>query len=359
MKKKKLPKYEIVLEGEKLGVSFVSVVQNPAIEINWQTFSSQETDFSFASVSNEKRMLAGPLIVPDLMIYRKGEDGKEYEVYFSKQTIELAIKKFAKSLNGLNVNEEHSETSVPGFIVESWLVSGESDKSKTMGFSLPEGSWFAIIHIEDEGYWNEMVKTNKVRGFSVEGLMSMQQKQTLSMEKFAKIDTVDGVLIYTKSESEMMSVGEEVFTMNGETEEVVADGEYMLSTGMTMVVVEGKIFEIKEKVEEEEMAEVAPIEVATEPVQVDIEAIRTEFNAALIDLATRLSAVEATLAEEKDKNAEMNDKVEKMSKFQSESPKKTVNSMPAKKEVTLSTDKVASTNSKLSAVEAIAAYRGN
>jgi len=376
MKKKKLPKYEIVLDGENLGVSFVSVVQNPAIEINWQAFSTSETlvdnldlqtedpdtqweseMIGFASISNEQRMLAGPLLVPDLMIYRKDEGGKEYEVYFSKETIQLAVKKFFKSLNNLNINEEHSEKKVPGYIVESWIVSAESDKSKTFGFNLPEGTWFGVIHIEDEQYWNDMVKTKQVRGFSVEGLMSMQQKSTKEMEQFAKAETVDGVEVYTKTEGETIAVGDEVYVMIDGAEMLAPDGDHTLTTGETLVVVSGKVVEIKKAQDEEMAEEVAPVEAAEviqEPVQINLDEIRTEFNAALTDLATRLAAVEAQLSEAKAKNAEMEEKVEKMSKFQSETPKEVVS---VKKEVTLSTSKP-STNSKLAALEAAAAFRG-
>lgn len=374
MKKKKKPLYEIKLDGPDQGVRFVSVVRDPAIEINWHAFSTQ-TSLEFAQISEEKRMLAGPMLVPDLKIYRRNEDGIEYEVFFSKETIELAAKKFFKSLSNLNINEEHGDTKVPGYIVESWFVDSESDKSKKYGFSLPEGTWFGVIHIEDQDYWDTMIKGGKVRGFSVEGLMGLQQKQTHNMEKFAKIDTVDGVEVYTKSESPMLTVGEEVYVMVDEVEAPAPDGEHELVSGMILVVADGKIVEIKEKVvveatEEvsettelvEEMAEVVEEtpevveEVMAEPiveVQVtpeDLETLRTEMNAVIADMATRISALEAALAQANEVSEEMSSKVEKLSKFNAGLPEEVA---PKKVELTTNTK----TSGRLASLEAIASFR--
>ena len=370
MKKKKTPLYEIKLDGPDQGVQFVSVVKDPAIEINWHAFSTQ-TSLEFAQISEEKRMLAGPMLIPDLKIYRRDADGNEYDVFFSKETIELAAKKFFKSLNNLNINEEHGDTKVPGYIVESWFVDSESDKSKKYGFSLPEGTWFGVIHIEDQDYWDTMIKGGKVRGFSVEGLMGLQQKQTHNMEKFAMIETVDGIEVYTKSDSPMLTVGDEVYVEVEGVESPAPDGEHELVSGMILVVEAGKIVEIKEKVAVEdvsvdeateiveEMAEVAPEvveEVMAEPmveVQVtseDLEALRSEMNATIADMATRISALEAALAEAKSVSEEMSAKVEKMSKFNSGLPEETT-----PKVVELSTN--TKTSSRLASLEAVASFR--
>lgn len=421
MEKKKLPIYEIRLDGEELGVSFVSVVKDPAIEINWHAFSSQEMvvdnvalvvepqageskeDFigrcmsietdkyendqafaiciskwdnkkfslGFAKVSEEKRMLAGPLMIPDLKIYRKDETGAEYEVFFSKETIELAIKKFSKGLNGLNINEEHTDLKVPGYVVESWIVADGEDKSKTMGFNLPAGTWFGVIHIEDQAYWDEMVKTKQVRGFSVEGLMSLQKKRDNAMEKFTKATLVGGVEVYTKTETDF-AVGDELFVMVDGAEAPAPDGEHQIDGGATLVVMDGKIVEIKAA---EEMTEAAPteetteVEMTTEEVEVEaavdpspgvtvdddseVQKLREEMVAVIADLSNRLAAVEAKLAEAEAANAKMSEEVQKMSKFTSEAPTKP----KTEKKVTLFTKEIKNSD-KLAAFEAVRNARG-
>ena len=71
-------------------------------------------------------------------------------------------------------------------MVESWLVTGPSDKAYELGYTkqqVPIGSWMAGYQVLDtkEGdmIWNDFIKTGKVKGFSVEGEF---------MLKFSRID---------------------------------------------------------------------------------------------------------------------------------------------------------------------------
>lgn len=350
-RKRKLPLYEVKLSDPKNSVSFISVVKNPAIDVNWMAFSKTQK-LDFATVSEEKRMLAGPFMIPDIKIYREDDEGP-YEVYFSKDTIELASKKFFKSLNNLNVNEEHTDKRVPGYIVESWIITdSEKDKSSTLGFSLPVGTWFGIIHVEDETYWTEMIKTNKVKGFSVEGLMTQIKKQ--NMKKFEKVVTVDEVTFYTKGDTPF-AVGAEVFTEVDGEEVAVADGTYTLEDESTLVVTDGIIVELTAKVEvvEEEMEEI--VEPVIEDTTVDaIEELKARFEAieaTLVDIATRVDALEAAKVEVE----EIKEELSAVKKFNSNLPgtKKIV------KKVELSTEKdnKFTKSDGFKAFEAIHAYK--
>jgi hypothetical protein len=74
-------------------------------------------------------------------------------------------------------------------MVESWIVSGESDKAYQLGFKredIPDGTWMGGYKVMDtpEGdyLWNEFIKTGKVKGFSVEGEFQLKFSRQKSDE---------------------------------------------------------------------------------------------------------------------------------------------------------------------------------
>ena len=70
-------------EAELYGIDAISLVDRPAIELDFIALKEQR--LQFAEADGDKRVLIGPALVPDKPIYRKnGED--EFYVYFSKGT---------------------------------------------------------------------------------------------------------------------------------------------------------------------------------------------------------------------------------------------------------------------------------
>ena len=74
--------------------------------------------------------------------------------------------------NGKQSNStlEHSKALNGLTLVESWLVEDDvMDKSRKYGLDVPVGTWMGSVKVNNDDVWNEYVKTNKVRGFSIEG----------------------------------------------------------------------------------------------------------------------------------------------------------------------------------------------
>ena len=70
---KKLPTYRIKLQpNEETAVYAVSLVDSPAIEVDWIKLS-KEIQMQFAS-NADKQMLYGPLLIPGKLIYRVDEE---------------------------------------------------------------------------------------------------------------------------------------------------------------------------------------------------------------------------------------------------------------------------------------------
>ena len=126
---------------------------------------------------DEKRMVYSPLMIPNILIPRLSDDGEKYFVKFTPQVIEKIQNLYMIEKRLDKTNYEHSDNKIDSVVmVESWIVSGDSDKSFQLGFSrdnIPDGTWmggFKVLDTEEGDYiWNEYIKKGKVKGFSVEG----------------------------------------------------------------------------------------------------------------------------------------------------------------------------------------------
>ena len=169
MSKKKLVELIIDQFSEKFGVQAISLVELPAIEADW-VYLSNDNYLSLAKVDEEKRILVGAVLIPDKKIPRYDADaGEEYEVYFTSETIEQAEQLFMKNLNGNNATYEHSVDIQGLSVIESWISEDEKfDKSNMYGFKMPVGTWFVKMKVDNQEVWDK-IKSNEVRGFSIEG----------------------------------------------------------------------------------------------------------------------------------------------------------------------------------------------
>ena len=160
---------ELILdeEQEDAGVDAISIVESPAIEENFIALKSDE--IKLAEISKDKKLLMGALLVPNKPIYRKtGKD--EYYIYFSKDTISKASQLYLRNGNQNNSTLEHQHELNGLTLVESWIVEDKiKDKSNLYNLNVPVGTWMGTVKVKNDEVWNEYVKTNKVKGFSIEG----------------------------------------------------------------------------------------------------------------------------------------------------------------------------------------------
>ena len=170
------------------GVDAISVVENPAIESNFVALKSEE--IKLAQVDTEKRILMGAVLIPEKPIFRKnGED--EYYIYFSKNTVNKASQLFFKNGNQNNWTLEHDKQIKGLTVVESWIVEDtQKDKSAIYNLSVPVGTWMASVKVEDDGIWNDFVKTGKVKGFSLEGYFADKLETKKELSKQNKKDEI-------------------------------------------------------------------------------------------------------------------------------------------------------------------------
>jgi hypothetical protein len=122
------------------------------------------------AADDEKKMVIGPAMVPDLKIFRKDSKGNPYYVYFSAETIKMIAEKYMRNKYIDNNDMMHDGKAVSDvYVVESWIKEDSADKSNKYGYeNLPVGTWFVSMKIKNPQVW-EQVKEGKLNGFSVSG----------------------------------------------------------------------------------------------------------------------------------------------------------------------------------------------
>ena len=163
---------ELVIDEESKefsGIEAISVVESPAIEEDFIALKNEDK-VRLAEVSKEKRLLMGAALIPDKPIYRKSGE-HEFYIYFSKDTVAKASQMFLKAGNQGQATMEHASQKLEGMtVVESWLVEDKiHDKSRKYGLDMPLGTWMVAMKVDNDEVWNNYVKENKIKGFSIEG----------------------------------------------------------------------------------------------------------------------------------------------------------------------------------------------
>jgi hypothetical protein len=182
----KLPTYEIVIdEFDETGISLISLVEDPAIMVKGMAFNNNSM-MSFKQVDDDKQIIIGPALIPDMKIYREDDKFGQYYVTFSKETIAKMVEKFNKYGSNRKINIDHSNMMVDAFIIEDWLTEDlVYDKSRKYGIEVPVGTYMIMVKIEDKEFWQNEVKDNGKFGFSIEGMLG---QQLVSLSKEASID---------------------------------------------------------------------------------------------------------------------------------------------------------------------------
>ena len=182
---------ELILDEdqEESGIEAISIVESPAIESDFVALKNEE--IKLAEISKEKRILLGALLIPNKPIYRNGSEG-DYYIFFSKDTISKASQMYLRNGYQNNSTLEHSKDLKGLTLVESWIVEDEvQDKSRKYGLNVPVGTWMGAVKVNNEEVWNEYVRTNKVKGFSIEGYFADKMeapKEAVKEDMSSEID---------------------------------------------------------------------------------------------------------------------------------------------------------------------------
>lgn len=179
------PCYKITIDpeysdGEDLGMEMIAFTNKPAIKVKGMAFNAV-APMTFSD--DVKMRIVAPAMIP-MQIYRRDEDGSEYDVEFTAETIEAIHNKFMQNLRNKDIfNLEHdAEEKVPAYILEAWIVdSPKTDKAfTTYGIEVPKGTLMLTSQVTDKEYYNNLVESGQV-GYSIEGFLGMKLSELLKL----------------------------------------------------------------------------------------------------------------------------------------------------------------------------------
>ena len=190
--KKKIPLYECrVGEKDDTGIFAVSFVECPAIERNFVALNKQRP--VKLALNKAKQVLTGPVLIPDMPIYRRDDELGEYYIRYTAPDIEKIAQKMMRDGLALSTTtHQHVKPLKGNYLTEIWIITDpDKDKAAALGLEeLPKGTLMASYKVEDKTYWRNEVLTGKVNGFSLEGIFNFNsvnmKKETKTAAQLAK-----------------------------------------------------------------------------------------------------------------------------------------------------------------------------
>lgn len=165
-----LPIYETVVNDDNLGITAISLVDNPAMLKSFQTYKNQDYKRMYKVEDEEQRVITGVLIVADMPIYRRDESMGEYYQVFSPEIIRVIAEKMLRDnvFNNINLMHNADWTTNAVQLVEVFIKDVKKGINPTHFEDVSDGSMFVSYKVHNEELWQE-IKNGTFKGFSLEG----------------------------------------------------------------------------------------------------------------------------------------------------------------------------------------------
>lgn len=166
---KNIPIYNAIVLDDGLGMEKISLVDDPAMQSDFQFFANEEDRFHFSVQNEEQRHIFGVIIRADHPVLRFSGEGFPYYVTFSRKVIETIVQKYFREGRQNNFNLMHT----PGTDVDSVEMLQAFIKDKNRGIDpkgfedIEDGSLFGEFKVLDDALWED-IKSGKFKGFSME-----------------------------------------------------------------------------------------------------------------------------------------------------------------------------------------------
>ena len=258
---KGLPIFRLNVVDDDPGITTVSLVEFPAMEMPMVMFSEDKKNMNFSIQDESKHNILTLIARTDFPILRVSEDGNPYYVIFTKEVTEKLCQRLMSEGYSQHISVDHSGKLIDGIQLQEVFLKDTSKGISPTGYEdAAEGSLFGIYHITDEQLWKDCLdgkftnvslesyftleKFNKIKNnrFSMNKLKNMLKQLLL---EFNTLST-DKAELYWEEDTELM-VGYKVFVEDESGNKVPAmDGEY-ISDQNKIKVAGGVVTEIERR----------------------------------------------------------------------------------------------------------------
>ena len=186
--------YIDINDEDETGLDAISLVQHPAIEVDFLCFNEDTKKIDF-SADEDKHILTAVALRADHPIYRRNGD-YEYWIVFTKDVIRKLVTKYAKNNLFNSVNIEHNDYSFvkSAYMIESYIVDKARGIVPNEFSDIEDGSWIVSYYIDDESLWNVVKNTDALNGLSVQGLFKLVDKQDFASREDPIESLIDELL---------------------------------------------------------------------------------------------------------------------------------------------------------------------
>lgn len=280
--------FDVVLEDEQDQIYAVSFVNSPAIQANYIALNEQE-EIKLSIDSDEKRIITGPVLIPEKLIYREGPKGGYY-IKFTSEVIEQLRNRFHLNDYTKSTNLDHKGIELNNnYVIESYILT---ENLKDNRFSnLPVGTWVMSYKVEDDKTW-ELTKQGKLKGFSIEAFIATKKTNQTMKEKLQELLSKTIQNFFTKSSNDELETLENEVAVDEPTEVALEDSGLVNET----IQEEDAVVETEE-VEEENN------ETRLENMITSLESTIDELNTSLEVLRSENEILKSELSKQKDYSA--------------------------------------------------------
>lgn len=172
--------YKAKIKTKENGLNILSMVETPAIEINYIKMEEEINHIKMEVLDEEKNIVIAPALVPDILIPRVHK-GIKYYISFDKETIEQSLIKMSAEQKDQNVDVNHSEKLINGAIVMEKFITHPNRVTQVKNFeNLPMGTLFFTAKVTDEKLMSD-IKAGKINGWSIDGFYDLEIEEDVEL----------------------------------------------------------------------------------------------------------------------------------------------------------------------------------
>lgn len=172
--------YKAKIKTKENGLNILSMVETPAIEINYIKMEEEINHIKMEVLDEEKNIVIAPALVPDMLIPRVHK-GIKYYISFDKETIEQSLIKMSAEQKDQNVDVNHSEKLINGAIVMEKFITHPNRVTQVKNFeNLPMGTLFFTAKVTDEKLMSD-IKAGKINGWSIDGFYDLEIEEEVEL----------------------------------------------------------------------------------------------------------------------------------------------------------------------------------
>lgn len=182
----KIPIYDAFINDneDELGISCISIVDEPAMEKQMMIFNKQKQPLQFAIQDELQHKITSVVIRCNYPIYRVDENGQEFFIRFSKDVIDQLAEKYSKDGLLNKVSVQHNGELLEDITMTEFYVKNVEKGINPKGFEdIEDYSLFCTFKVNNDDVWNRIVE-GEFGGLSMEVSLDMQPtEEYIEMEK--------------------------------------------------------------------------------------------------------------------------------------------------------------------------------